>query len=133
MLNENQKALDRLCNKENLLSALNKVLFILFIIGLTYISYFSNFTTSDFISKTEDSGKFKAAASKRSGGHFCTIELKNGQLITLACPHKVYYSGQEIKLDKITTWKVTYYEVQDKLTQVFNRNQHPKVTSQDTP
>lgn len=125
MLNENRVTLDKLNNKDKSLPIIYKLLFLIFIIGLSYFAYFSPTTTSSEVKRTAETGKFKAEASSRGGGHFCSIELENRQIITLACPSNLYRIDEEIKLYKVTTETTTYYKVQDEVTEMLEILTHP--------
>lgn len=134
MLNENQATLDRLNNKDKLLPMISKLLILLVIIGLSYLADFSTTTPSGEISRIEETGKFKAEASARGGRSFCSIELNNRQIITLACPSNYYRVDQEVKLFKITNETTTYYEMQDEIAEIFKTlTPHPSGTPNGAP
>jgi hypothetical protein len=119
MLNENQATLDSLNNKNKLLPIISKLLILLVIIGLSYLAYFSTTTPSREVSRIEETGKFKAEASARGSRNFCSIELNNLQIITLACSSNSYRVDQEVKLFKVTNEKTNYYEMQDEVTETL--------------
>jgi len=124
MLNENRVTLDKLNNKDKFLPIIKKLLFLIFIIGLSYFAYFSPTTPSSEVKRNAATGKFKAEASARGSGNFCSIELENRQIITLTCPSNLYRIDEEIKLYKVTTETTTYYEVQDEVTEMLKTLTH---------
>ena len=119
MLNDNQATLDNLNNKDKLLPIISKLLMLLLIIRLSYLAYFSTITPSGEVSRIEETGKFKAEASARGGRNFCSIELNNRQIITLACPSNFYRVDQEVKLIKVTNETTTYYVMQGEVTEML--------------
>lgn len=124
MLNENKATLDKLSNKDKVLPITSKLLILLFITGLSYFICFSTKAPTDEVSRINEIGKFRAKASARGGRTFCSIELSNKQIITLACPSDFYRVGQEVKLVKVTNKTITYYEVQDEVEGVFKTQVH---------
>lgn len=124
MLNENKATLDKLSNKNKVLPIISKFLILILVSGLFYFTYFSTKATTEEVSGIEVSGKFRAKASARGGRTFCSIELSNKQIITLACPSDFYRVGQEVKLVKVTNKTITYYEVKDEVEGVFKTQVH---------
>lgn len=134
MLNENRVTLDKLNIKDKLLPIVSKLLVLLFIIGLSYCIYFSTTTQSSEINRIEETGKFKAEASTRGGRNFCSIELENRKIITLACPSNLYHIDEEIRLYKVTTETTTHYEMQDETTEMLKTlTHHSSVTPNGAP
>jgi len=124
MLNENQVTLDNLNNKDKWLPIISKLLILLLIIGFFCFAYLSTTAPSSKVNRIEETGKFKAEASARGGRNFCSIELENRQIITVACPSNLYRIDQEIKLYKVITDSTTYYEVQNEVTEMLKTLTH---------